>query len=228
MNDIASHGQNDSGVFELNFRDERYLPFEGAGAISQWRIEMPKEFRPFDYDTISDVILHLRYTAREGGKALRDAAVNQLQEAVNTLAEEGILLSRLFSARHEFPGEWRQFLHSTDSQGTLNFELYKDRFPFMFREKTIKINRVGIYLKPKGTIGDSFELTVDGHAMELKKDQSLGNILCGTTNLSGEVPNKNAPDVPENAAWTIKAEDDISEVVNEIDDLFILLYYSIE
>ncbi|MFZ0445444.1 MAG: hypothetical protein WAM95_12655 [Bacillus sp. (in: firmicutes)] len=23
--------QNDSGMFELNFKDERYLPFEGAG-----------------------------------------------------------------------------------------------------------------------------------------------------------------------------------------------------
>ena len=31
---VTSHGQNDSGLFELNFRDERYLPFEGAGAIS--------------------------------------------------------------------------------------------------------------------------------------------------------------------------------------------------
>src|SRR5262249_56425493 len=27
----TSHGQNDSGLFELNFRDERYLPFEGGG-----------------------------------------------------------------------------------------------------------------------------------------------------------------------------------------------------
>jgi hypothetical protein len=36
MQSIAtSHAQNDSGMFELNFRDERYLPFEGAGAISR-------------------------------------------------------------------------------------------------------------------------------------------------------------------------------------------------
>ena len=28
----ASQALNDSGMFELNFRDERYLPFEGAGA----------------------------------------------------------------------------------------------------------------------------------------------------------------------------------------------------
>ena len=27
----TSSAQNDSGMFELNFKDERYLPFEGAG-----------------------------------------------------------------------------------------------------------------------------------------------------------------------------------------------------
>src|SRR5262249_42566749 len=34
---VTSHAQNDGGLFELNFRDERYLPLEGAGAISRWR-----------------------------------------------------------------------------------------------------------------------------------------------------------------------------------------------
>src|SRR5262249_23059622 len=38
---IATSGaQADSGLFELSFRDERYLPFEGAGAISRWMIEL--------------------------------------------------------------------------------------------------------------------------------------------------------------------------------------------
>jgi hypothetical protein len=54
----TSNAQNDSGMFELNFRDERYLPFEGAGAISTWRLELPAEFRVFDDATIPDVILH--------------------------------------------------------------------------------------------------------------------------------------------------------------------------
>jgi len=60
----ASNAQNDSGMFELNFRDERYLPFEETGAISSWRLELPKEVRQFDYNTISDVIVHVKYTAR--------------------------------------------------------------------------------------------------------------------------------------------------------------------
>jgi hypothetical protein len=52
----VSSMEEESGVFELNFHDERYLPFEGAGATSKWRIELPDKLRQFDYDTISDVI----------------------------------------------------------------------------------------------------------------------------------------------------------------------------
>jgi hypothetical protein len=137
-------------VFELTLVMKEFLSFEGAGAISQWRIELPQEFRLFDYDTISDVILHLRYTAREGGKALRDAAVNQLQEAVNTLAEDGILLSRLFSARHEFPGEWHRFLNpATGETHVLELDLNQDRFPYMFKDKVITLNTAQIFLKLK-------------------------------------------------------------------------------
>ena len=36
----TSHAQDDSGVFSVNFRDERYLPFETAGAVSRWMITM--------------------------------------------------------------------------------------------------------------------------------------------------------------------------------------------
>ena len=57
---VTSSGQNDSGLFETNLRDERYLPFEGAGVISNWRIELPSQFQQFDYDTISDVVLHFQ------------------------------------------------------------------------------------------------------------------------------------------------------------------------
>lgn len=70
INAVAvSSAQNDSGVFELNFKDERYLPFEGAGAISKWRLELPT-IRQYDYRTISDAIIHLKYTASEGGERL--------------------------------------------------------------------------------------------------------------------------------------------------------------
>ena len=64
-----------------DFRDERYLPFEFAGAVSRWRIELPPETNFFDFDTLSDVVLHLNYTAREGGDVLRAAAAAETPAA---------------------------------------------------------------------------------------------------------------------------------------------------
>lgn len=92
---VTSSGQSDSGLFETNLRDERYLPFEGCGVISEWRIALPRDFRQFDYDTISDVILHIRYTAREGGDPLRAGAIHRLKQLVNDAQAAGC--ARLFS-----------------------------------------------------------------------------------------------------------------------------------
>jgi hypothetical protein len=73
---ITSSAMNDAGVFEFNFRDERYLPFEYRGVhadANQWRFElMPGN--EFDYASISDVVLRLRYTARSGRTAAPLAA----------------------------------------------------------------------------------------------------------------------------------------------------------
>ncbi len=42
---LTSSGDNDSGMFETNLRDERFLPFEGAGAISTWTLSLPGPLR---------------------------------------------------------------------------------------------------------------------------------------------------------------------------------------
>jgi hypothetical protein len=49
----------DTGVFEVGFGGPQYIPFEGAGGTSSWRLELPTEVCRFDYDTISDVLLHM-------------------------------------------------------------------------------------------------------------------------------------------------------------------------
>ena len=138
----TSHGQNDAGLFELNFRDERYLPFEGAGAVSRWRIELPRETNAFDFNTITDVILRLQYTARDGGVPLRKAASDSLAGDVN--ATSG---ARLFSTKHEFAAAWVQFLNPTDpNTATLQLDLSKDRFSYQLRGKTVQIQTVNLYL----------------------------------------------------------------------------------
>jgi hypothetical protein len=166
---VTSSGQNDSGLFETNLRDERYLPFEGRGAISQWRLELPNEFRQFDYDTISDVILHVRYTGRDAG--LKQQAVAELQSALNQINvsenEQGLV--RLFSARHEFPSEWHRFLHPSTPAGdqTLTLGLSKNRFPYVFDKKTVKIGKIDLFMK----VGSQFAATHNERTVKLSLEK---------------------------------------------------------
>lgn len=65
----VSTGVDDDGLFVFNFDDERYLPFEGTGVISRWRLDFP-QFGGAQQDmvaSITDVIVHVRYTAKAGG-----------------------------------------------------------------------------------------------------------------------------------------------------------------
>lgn len=64
-----SKGMDDSGLFALNYDDPRYLPFEGTGAVSSWTLSMPPATNQIDFSAISDVILTVRYTAKEGGSS---------------------------------------------------------------------------------------------------------------------------------------------------------------
>ncbi|WP_256585286.1 MULTISPECIES: neuraminidase-like domain-containing protein [unclassified Pseudomonas] len=63
-----STGVDDNGLFTLNFNDERYLPFEYTGAISTWRLTFPNpEAQKAMLDSLTDIIVHVSYTARAGG-----------------------------------------------------------------------------------------------------------------------------------------------------------------
>ena len=124
---VTSSAQNDGGQFELNFRDERYLPFEGAGAISTWTLSLPKAKRAFDYNSISDVIFHISYTADYDGTFKTSVEGNLISElnAINS----GNGYFRTFSLRHDFPNEW-QILSGTTNDSDVNLDLRKEHFPF--------------------------------------------------------------------------------------------------
>ncbi|HRI59027.1 MAG TPA: neuraminidase-like domain-containing protein [Saprospiraceae bacterium] len=156
---VTSHAQNDSGMFELNFRDERYLPFEGYGAISSWQLELSGKWTDpqghivdmsqFNFDTISDVILHLRYTARDGGAEFKKTAQSDLQETIAIAASDPQY--RLFSLRHEFPAEWHQLLYpASGSAQTTMFELSSQHFPYLLANRTLGLNKATLFLKPTG------------------------------------------------------------------------------
>jgi len=167
----TSNAQNDSGVFELNFRDERYLPFENTGAISSWRLELPSEVRQFDYDTISDVIIHVKYTAREGGsglKALSNTILKDQLEAIKQgLNQNGLHIA--INMKHDLPNEWLLL----KKNGTIDLTLDKSRMPYMVQPfDTTEIESVMLVAKIKDNPA-AFTINVDGVATNLARVDEL-------------------------------------------------------
>ena len=238
---VTSHAQNDSGMFELNFRDERYLPFEGAGLVSRWRVALPKECNVFDFDTISDVIFRINYTAREGGDLLRkkaaDAAVlppaaqqKPAGEVFVPPAQENLV--RMISAKHEFPSDWHRFLHpAIATVEPLKLDLSKERFPFRFRSRPININAATLLLKVKEGVAydDANPLTFN-----LTEAENGAQSLAGLEFLTDGSPFPNLPAVtlsqwpdPGLGTWLIQPMQSALLSPNAIEDMWIVVDYSV-
>jgi Tc toxin complex TcA C-terminal TcB-binding domain/Neuraminidase-like domain len=143
---VTSGAQNDSGVFELNFRDERYVPFEGTGAISNWRLEFPSATKQFDFNTIADVVMHVKYTARDGGDALKNAANAYIKKWVkditNDVNKTGLHIA--INLKHDMPNEW----HMLKKDGKVDMKIDKTRLPYMAQGiGAVEIEKVIFYAK---------------------------------------------------------------------------------
>jgi hypothetical protein len=166
---VTSSGQNDSGLFETSLRDERYLPFEGAGAISTWSLKLPKRLKQFDYDTISDVVLHVRYTARGGPQEFEDAATAELDAAFAAFADDDAAvrppLALLVSLRHDFPSEWAHLVAPAPADRTQTFAIDRSRFPSFLRGRTLTVRELDIFVSSvSGLPDDNPALTPPGKA----------------------------------------------------------------
>lgn len=138
---VTSGGVSDSGMSETNLHDERFLPFEGANAVSTWNLSLPAQVRSFDYLTISDLILHIRYTARDAGDPPRTAATNALKGMLKRAGTSGQAL--LFNLRYDFPTEWSAFVNGT---GDFTVTMAKSFFPYAVQAATeLKIGSLTFY-----------------------------------------------------------------------------------
>ena len=107
----------------MNLRDERWLPFEGQGAVSTWNLTLDPRDNNFDLSTVTDVVLHIRYSARSGGDA----------EVVRTALKPDKARTVLVSVRSTFGDAYYRFFHPTDSTATaqtLTLPLTSSIFPF--------------------------------------------------------------------------------------------------
>lgn len=166
---VTSSGSNDGGLFETNLRDDRYLPFEGAGAISRWRLELlaPLDLASFDYGTIPDVIIHLRFVAFDGGPSHVGPCKIFLDGLFKANSQAGPKsIPVLFAARADFPSEWARAISSKER--LLSVTVTSDFVPYWARQfSSVK----GQWIEPQSKIADgklpmTFDLAVPKDASE--------------------------------------------------------------
>lgn len=113
-------GEKNNGLYWLRFDFERYLPFEGTGAVSRWRLELSGRPGSYDLRSLNDVSIELKYTALPGGEAFA-AAVRGLLKPVDTL--------RCFDLTYDFAAQWKAFLEGPDE--VFEMQLHPAQFPNM-------------------------------------------------------------------------------------------------
>ncbi len=222
----TSSAQGDSGLFQLVLDDERYLPFEGAGAISRWRLSLPALFRQFDYGTISDVVLHLSYTAREGGDAFR-ARVNQhVADTVNNwldeLAAQGAGLQQLLSLAREFPNELHRLsMPAEGAPQSADLRVGRQHFPFFLRDRELTTTSIALFVRPRdGRTIDATDLVIDVNQASLSGFQPSVGALLASQNVEFQ------ESIHDEGLWRIEiAEGRID--AESLQDLLLLVTYQV-
>jgi hypothetical protein len=194
---VTSSAQSDSGLFETNLNDQRFLPFERSGAVnSQWQLTLPADVPQFDFDTITEAVLHIRYTAREGGDILKAAAVNNLQTLINHAQTVGSVC--LFSVRHDFPTQWAKFQSVNITGAILTAELQlsfvAELYPFWSQGivGTNPLKAIEFFAEmPSGDTTTTININNQPDLAGTKKDTLVKNPLVGNL-LTGSLA-KNIP-----------------------------------
>lgn len=175
----TSTAQNDAGVFQLNFRDDRYMPFEGAGAVSSWKLSLPKNFRQFDYQTINDVIIHISYSA-EYDELFRDKVEEQNDAIEGTLMNvlKNNTMSRTLSFRQEFSTDFHRLTEQPLNTPVL-FKVQDKHFPLFLYGKPLKVTKAKLILvTPDGQTVNNVKISINGAEQSgFTKDAGLGNLF---------------------------------------------------
>ncbi len=192
----TSRSEDDAGLFALDLNDERYLPFEGSGLCGTFMIELPPTLRSFDYGTISDLVLHLRYTARDGGGSFRTMVANGVRERLNAivLATGRTGLFHAIDLRRDRPDMW----HRLVTAGAADLTLTAGELPYLTSGHATPISATRILARVKGAPA-TYDLTIGGTPTTLSpaaEPQLAGYLSASIPGLALDTPLPIAAPIP--------------------------------
>jgi hypothetical protein len=167
---IALSGPNEAtGLFEMRSDDPLLFPFEGSGVSTSWRLEMSKGANAFDYRSIADVVLIIKYTAQED-RGYRNKVLTDM--GIDDAGFVGVGSRRGFSLRHNFADAWYLLKNSppSDSTALAIVPFVVDSADFAANEVRRRIRRVTILAQLDPSPADSLHVV----PLELEYRSSLG------------------------------------------------------
>lgn len=150
-----SSAQGDAGVFQLDLKDPRYLPFERRGTISTWSLSFTgsgTDGHPpgFDWSRIGDVNLSVRYTAKAGGSlgpgVLRTALNAMVGGGTTGSGTTGPGLQRVFSATRNFADAWAATTAAAGDSLGIEVGISSAHFPYFAAAHGVTVAKARIYL----------------------------------------------------------------------------------
>jgi hypothetical protein len=139
----VEQGRDNNGLFELRFDDDRYLPFEGTGAVSRWRLDTGGHLPPPE---LLDLTITVKYTAEAGGDIFATAVKGMLKPYP---------AARFFDVARDFPDAWTEF-QSNGADG-LVLPITPDLLPGMSGRQI-----TGVYAKYQLADGGSARFLLGG------------------------------------------------------------------
>lgn len=220
---VTSQGQMDTGMFEMSFRDERLLPFEGVGAHAEEGPQLRFTLSPgnrFAFSSIDDLILDIRYTARRGSPARTPPT------------DPPRTLKRLVRVKDEHAEAWALFKDGTESNMVLM--LLAQGWGRANNEELSAVTEVSIVGWWSGAAVTLESLTLNPPSATVTLPTLAGNLAPKSTWTSTgstyEFPVLPTP--PDSGEWTLTFTFEDSEEAaafrTQLQDLWIIFTYQVE
>jgi hypothetical protein len=194
---------------------------------STWKLDLNSQVRSFAYKTISDVVLHVRYTAQQDSSS---GGADRVNTFLGKLAEQSKAapLCLYSDLRSEWATAWAAFR----ATGVLTLQNLQSRLPLFARGGCVKVETVRLEVESKSaqTAGATLSLGVGGkdvatNAMKLtgavnKSDSHIFALMQGGDIIwSGGVES----DVPD---WTFTLDN--PPMAKELASMQLLVGYTLK
>jgi hypothetical protein len=128
---------------------------------------LPDEFRQFDYGTITDVLIHINYTARD---AANEKFKTEVKKQLMTMIDSMTSIPHLISLKNSFPAQFGKIVEmgvsDEDSDVPVTVTLNNNHIPHLIADyiqrhsDNLSLGDVSVFIQMKHPVSDSFDLVL--------------------------------------------------------------------